>query len=61
MFLGSPDAIAHDIGKNFTVVAFQANADILYMRTKSISVESANNATIVERYHELILRAFNII
>lgn len=59
--LGSPQAIDHGAGKSFIAAAFQANTDMLHIRTKSIPVESANNMAIVERYHSPTRRSYNII
>lgn len=59
-YLGPPDIIAHDTEKTFIAAAFQASADMLHIKTKSISVESANSMTIVERYQSPIRRPFII-
>lgn len=40
---------------------FQSDADILHVRTKSVPVEEAHSMSVVERYHALLLRAFQII
>lgn len=61
VYLGPPDVIAHDAGKNFMANAFQSNSDMLHIRTKSIPVEAANSMSIVERYHTPIRRAYKII
>lgn len=61
VYLGPPDVIAHDAGKNFMGRAFQANADMMHIKTKSIPVEAAHSMSIVERYHKPIRRAFNVI
>lgn len=61
VYVGPPDLVVHDAGKNFMANAFQANTDMLHIRTKSVPVESANSMTIVERYHSPIRRAYNII
>lgn len=57
VYLGPPDVIAHDAGKNFMAEGFFANANLLDIRTKSIPIESANSMTIVERYHQPIRRS----
>lgn len=56
-----PDSTAHDAGKNLTDAAFQANADMLHILTKSIAVETANRMTVMEQYHALICLALSII
>ena len=53
--------MAHDAGKKFMARAFEANADMLHISTKSIPVEAANSMSIVERYHSPLRRAFNIV
>lgn len=60
-YLGPRDVMAHDTEKHFMAVAFHTNADMLYIKTKSIPVESVNSMKIVERYYAQILRSFNII
>lgn len=61
VYLGPSDFIVHDAGKNFMEATFQANTDLLHIRTKFLPVESANSMTIVERYLAPMRRAFNII
>lgn len=61
LYLGPPDVIAHDAGKNFMGWVLQANTDMFHITTKSIPVESAHSISIVERYHQPLIRAFNII
>lgn len=61
VYLGPPDIIAHDAGKNFMAAAFQSNADMLIITTKSIPIEAAHSMSIVERYHAPIRRAYKII
>lgn len=61
VYLGPPDIIAHDAGKNFMARAFQSNADMLHMRTMMILVETAHSISIVERYHSPLHRAVKII
>lgn len=61
VFLGPPDIIVHDAGKNFMAAASQANNDMIHIRTASIPVEAAHSVSIVERYHSPLRRALNII
>ena len=50
-YLGPPDIIAHDAGKNFVAQAFQDNADTIHVETKGIPVECPQSMAVVERYH----------
>lgn len=59
--LGPPDIIIHDAGKNFMTESFASSADLLHIRTKAIPVESTKFMNIVEPYHQLIRRAYQII
>lgn len=43
MFVEPPEMIEQDAGKNFVAAAFEFNATMLHIRTKSIAVESANS------------------
>lgn len=61
VYLGPPDVIVHDAGKNFMAESFASNADLLHIRTKAVPVESANSMTVVERYHQPIRRAYQTI
>ena len=61
VYLGPPDLIVHDAGKNFMAKAFKANADQLHIRTKAVPIEAPHSMSIVERYHAPIRRAYNII
>lgn len=61
VYLGPSGIAAHNAEKNFMAAALQANADMLPIRTKSISMESGSSMTIVEKYHTPIRCAFNII
>lgn len=45
----------------FMEAAFQSNSDMLYIRKKSIPVETAKSMSIVERYHTPIRLAYKII
>ena len=61
VYLGPPDMVAHDAGKNFIARAFQMNTRFMNIRTKPIPVESPNSMSFVERYHTPLKRAFEII
>jgi len=61
VYLGPPNVVAHDAGKNLIARTFQLNANIMNIETKSIPIESPNSMTYVERYHTPLKRAFKII
>lgn len=61
VYVGPPDLIIHDAGTNFTAKEFQQNAVSLAIRTKCVPVEAAHSIRLVERYHGLLRRAYNII
>lgn len=61
VYLGPSDLISHDARKDVMGAAFQASAGMLHIRTKSLTVKSANSMTIEELYHSLFRPAFNII
>jgi hypothetical protein len=50
-YLGPPDLIAHDAGKNFISQEFKQYASAMGTATKSVPVEAHNSIGIVERYH----------
>lgn len=60
-YIGPPDLILHDAGKQFLSNAFQRNARIFHITTKSVPVEAAQTMSLVERYHDLVRRAVRII
>jgi hypothetical protein len=60
-YLGPPDLITHDAGKNFISKEFKHYASELGTRTKAVPVESHNSIGMVERYHGPIRRAYQII
>lgn len=61
VYIGPPDTVAHDAGKNFMARAFQQNAGLMKIDTKPIPVESSNSMTFVERYHAPLRKAYKII
>ena len=61
VYVGPPDLIAHDAGKNLVAKAFQLNAGLMKIDTKPVPVESPNSMTYVERYHVPLKRAYAII
>lgn len=61
VYVGPPDNIDHDAGKNLLAESFQMNADLFPIRTKATPVESAHSMSIVERYHNPVRRTYQII
>ncbi|KAF1829651.1 hypothetical protein BDW02DRAFT_509477, partial [Decorospora gaudefroyi] len=61
MYVGPPDLIATDAGKNFISKEFLDNATSLAIEVKEVPVEAHNSIGKVERYHAVICRAFEII
>jgi hypothetical protein len=60
-YLGPPDLITHDAGKNFVSKKFRQYATSLGITTKSVPVEAHWSIGIVERAHPELKRAYNII
>ena len=60
-YLGPPDLITHDAGKNFISKEFKQYASTIGVNTKAALVEAHNSIRMVERYHGLIRRAYQII
>lgn len=60
-YLGPPDLIAHDAGKNFVSNEFRQYAINLGTTTKSVPVEAHNSVGLVERYHGPLRRIYKII
>ena len=60
-YLGPPDLIAHDAGKNFISKEFKQYASAMGVNTKAAPVEAHNSIGMVERYHGPIRRAYQII
>ncbi|KAF1828074.1 hypothetical protein BDW02DRAFT_538695, partial [Decorospora gaudefroyi] len=61
MYVGPPDLIATNAGKNFISKEFLNNATSLAIEVKEVPVEAHNSIGKVERYHAVIRRAFDII
>jgi hypothetical protein len=61
MYVGPPDLIATNAGKNFVSKEFVDNAASLSIKVKEVPVEAYNSIGKVERYHAVIRRAFEII
>jgi hypothetical protein len=60
-YLGPPDLITHDAGKNFVSKEFKQYAGNLGITVKPVPVEAHNSIGIVERYHGPLRRAYQII
>ena len=60
-YLGPPDWIVHDAGTNFKSREFKHNAALDGIMIKDVPIEAHNSIGIVERYHGLIRRAYEII
>jgi len=60
-YLGPPEQIVTDAGKNFASKEFDQYATTLGTRIKIVPVEAHNSIGIVERYHGPIRRAYTII
>ena len=61
VYVGPPDVVTHDSGRNFVSHEFQENAHSFAIRTKCVPVEAANSMGLVERYHTPLRRAYQII
>ena len=60
-YLGPPDQITTDAGKNFASEEFDQYAQTVDTRVNIVPVEAHNSVGIVERYHALVRRAYSII
>jgi transposase InsO family protein len=61
VYLGPPDEIVTDAGKNFVSKEFQQHATAMGVTLKTIPVEAHHSIGKVERYHTLVKRAYEII
>ena len=60
-YIGPPDFIVHDAGKNFISKEFRQYASTMAVTTKAVPVEAHWSIGTVERYHKVIRRAYAII
>jgi hypothetical protein len=60
-YLGPPDLITSDAGKNFISKEFREYATTMGIRTKAVPVEAHNSIGMVERYHGPLRRIFQIL
>src|SRR6266700_4506684 len=61
IYLGPPNIIIYDIGKNFISKEFKQYAIILGIAIKSVPVKAHNLVGIVERYYGPLCRIYYII
>lgn len=60
-YLGPPDLVTSDAGKNLVSKEFKEYAGTMGIRTKAVPVEAHNSIGIVERYHGPLRRVYQII
>ncbi|KID81309.1 Ribonuclease H-like protein [Metarhizium guizhouense ARSEF 977] len=60
-YLGPPDWIVHDAGRNFASAEFRQYARTMSIEVDEVPVEAHNSIGKVERYHGPLRRAYNII
>jgi hypothetical protein len=51
----------YNAGKNFTITEFKQLASFILIKVKEVLVEAYNSVGLVERYHALLRRAYEII
>ena len=61
IYLGPPDLITHNAGKNFISKEFKQYASAIGINTKAAPIEAHNLIRIVKRYYGLIRRVYQII
>jgi hypothetical protein len=60
-YIGPPELITHDAGKNFISREFRQYAQSMAISTKSVPVEAHWSIGLVERAHPILRRAYQII
>jgi hypothetical protein len=60
-YLGPPDLITYDAGKNFVSNEFKQYVLVIGVSTKEVPVKAHNSIGMVKRYYGLIRRAYQII
>lgn len=60
-YTGLPDFIVHDAGTQFKSREFIQSALMLAIYTKCVPVEAHHSIGLVERYHQMLRRAFTIL
>lgn len=61
VYVGPPDVIKHDAGKNVLAKAFQPQAHLLNIKATEVPIEDSNAISVVERYHQPLRRSYLII
>ena len=61
IYLGPPELIAHDAGKNFVSKEFKLYAKNIGVLIKSVLVKAYNSISLVERYYSPLRRIYKII
>jgi hypothetical protein len=51
----------HNVGKNFTATEFKQLASSMLIKVKEVLVKAHNSVGLVERYHALLRRAYEIL
>ena len=60
-YLGPPNYISHDAGKQFQAAEFKQNAKMVSSEVKEVPIEAHNSIGKNERYHQPLRRAFEIL
>jgi hypothetical protein len=60
-YVGPPDQITHDAGKNFISKEFRQYAKGMAISTKSVPVEAHWSVGLIERAHPILRRAYEVI
>ena len=61
VYLGPPDQIVHDVGKNFSSAEFRQQAKAMAIEVKEVPIKAHNSVGKVERYHTPLRHAYEII
>ncbi|TAQ83771.1 hypothetical protein B7494_g7902 [Chlorociboria aeruginascens] len=61
MYLGPPDQVVHDAGKNFASTKFKQYAKSMAIDVKEVPVEAHNSVGLVKRYYAPLRRAYQTI
>ena len=57
-YLGPPDLITSDAGKNFVSKEFKKYINTINIHTKAVLVEAHNSISIVERYYSPLQQVY---
>lgn len=60
-YLGPPEYIIHDAGTNFASSEFRQRSKSMGIIVKEVPIEAHNSVGLVERYHQPLKRAYEII